>query len=343
MRTIAIIGAGFSGTATAVHLLRYAHTPARIVLIDDQMELAAGLAYSPDHHDWLLNVPAAQMSVDSSRPGELVDFARRQGMRVGTHDFLSRGLYGRYLSASLQDVTRSSRMELARIWGRVSRLTQLHNRARSWRIDLDDGHLLFADEVVLAVGNPRPARPAALQAIRGTRWYVHDPWTSWPQDRPDRAPRRVLLLGTGLTMADIALRLALRGPQPPAVLALSRHGRLPLPQTALSRAPLRAGAVASIRAAGGSLRELVSIVHALSDQANGAGGDWREVINAVRRIASEVWAGLSLEDRRRFLRHVRALWDVHRHRLPPAAAQELQQRRGSTSDVWQLAEGAAAH
>ena len=324
MRTIAIIGAGFSGTATAVHLLRYAHTPARIVLIDDQMELAAGVAYSPGHQDWLLNVPAAQMSLDASRPGELVDFARRQGMRIGAQDFLSRALYGRYLCASLLEATESSRMECARIWGRVSRLTQLHSRARCWRIDLDDGHLIFADEVVLAIGNPRPARPAVLQPIRGTAWYVHDPWTSWPQDRADRAPRRVLLLGTGLTMADVALRLGLRGPAPPEIIALSRHGRLPQPQTAFSRTPLRASAVASLRASGGSLRELVSIVRALSDQANGVGGNWREVINAVRRIAPELWAGLSIEDRRRFLRHVRPIWDVHRHRLPPAAAQELQ-------------------
>ncbi|HEV2270316.1 MAG TPA: FAD/NAD(P)-binding protein [Steroidobacteraceae bacterium] len=324
MRTIAIIGAGFSGTAMAVHLLRYAHTRARIVLLDDQMEMAAGLAYSPSQQDWLLNVPAAQMSLDSSRPGELVDFARQQGMRIGAQDFLSRALYGRYLCASLLDATESSRMEFARIWGRVSRLTQLHSRARSWRIDLGDGHLLFADEVVLAVGNPQPARLAALQAIRGTSWYVHDPLTSWPQDRPDRAPRRVLLLGTGLTMADVALRLALRGPEPPEILALSRHGRLPQPQTAFSRAPLLAGAVASIRASSSSLRELVRTVHALSLQANGAGGDWREVINAVRRIAPELWAALNLQDRRRFLRHVRPIWDTHRHRLPPAAAQELQ-------------------
>lgn len=175
----------------------------------------------------------------------------------------------------------------------------------------------------------RGPRGWPLQAIRGTRWYVHDPWTSWPQDRPDRAPRRVLLLGTGLTMADVALRLALRGPEPPEILALSRHGRLPQVQTAFSRGPLRAGAVASIRASGGSLREVVSIVRALSDQANGVGGDWREVINAVRRIAPELWTGLSIEERRRFLRHVRPIWDVHRHRLPPAAAQELQRMQTS--------------
>ena len=65
MRTIAIIGAGFSGTATAVHLLRGARSPVRIVLIDDQPQIAAGLAYSPGHRDCLLNVPAGQMSLDA--------------------------------------------------------------------------------------------------------------------------------------------------------------------------------------------------------------------------------------------------------------------------------------
>jgi uncharacterized NAD(P)/FAD-binding protein YdhS len=323
MRTIAIIGAGFSGTATAVHLLRRARTPVRIVLIDDQPQTAAGLAYSAGQQDCLLNVPAGQMSLDPSRPSELVDFAARQGIEAGPQDFLSRALYGRYLCASLNDASESAGVDCARIWGRVTRLAQLHNRARSWRIDLDDGHLILADEVVLAIGNPRPARLAALQTIRGTSWYVHDPWGAWQQERPGRAPPRVLLLGTGLTMADVALRLALRGSEPPEILALSRRGRLPQPQTVFNRTTLLTDAIATIRRSGGSLRKLVRVVHALSRQVNGVGGDWREVINAVRKIAPELWAGLGDADRQRFLRHVRPIWDIHRHRLPPAAADEL--------------------
>lgn len=309
--------------------MRHARTPLRIVLIDDQPETAGGLAYSPGQRDCLLNVPAGQMSLDASRPGEFLDFAVRQGIRAGAQDFLSRALYGRYLCASLQDARESAGMDCTRIWGRVTRLAQLHNRARSWRIDLDDGHLILADEAVLAIGNPRPARLAALQAIRGTRWYVHDPWGAWPQDRPDRAPRRVLLLGTGLTMADVALRLALQGPEPPEILALSRHGRLPQPQTVFDRATVLINAVATLRASSGSLRGLVRVAHALSRQLHGLGGDWREVINAVRKIAPELWADLTVADRRRFLRHVRPIWDVHRHRMPPPAAQELQRMQAA--------------
>ena len=127
MRTIAIIGTGFSGTATAVHLLKRARSPVRIVLIDNQPEMAAGLAYSPGQGDCLLNVPAGQMSLDASSPGELIDFAARQGMSVGPQDFVSRALYGRYLCDSLQNARESAGMECIRIWGRVTRLSQLHN------------------------------------------------------------------------------------------------------------------------------------------------------------------------------------------------------------------------
>ena len=320
MRTIAIIGAGFSGTATAIHLLRHARTPIRVVLLDDRPEMTAGLAYSAEQRDCLLNVPAGQMSLDVSRPAELIDFATRQGKRVGAQDFLSRALYGSYLSASLQDAIESSAMECVRIWGRAKRLTQVYGRAHSWRLDLDDGHVLFADEIVLALGNPGPARLPALQGLRGTSGYVSDPWSAWPEVKPAMAPRRVLLLGTGLTMADVALRLAFCGPEPPEILALSRRGRLPQPQTAFNRAALPNDAVATIRAAG-SLRELVRVVRTLCRQ---VGGDWREVISAVRKIAPRLWAGLSIADKQRFLRHVRPIWDVHRHRLPPAAAVELQ-------------------
>ena len=329
MRTIAIIGAGFSGTATAVHLLKRAGTPVRIVLLDDQPEIAAGLAYSAGQQDCLLNVPAGQMSLDASRPGELVDFGRRQGIRTGAQDFVPRALYGRYLAAGLQDAIESSPSgsACARIWGRAKRLTQLHNPTRYWRIDLDDGHFVFADEIVLALGNPLPAHLPALEPIRATHRYSRDPWSFWSQESPGRAPGRVLLLGSGLTMVDVALRLALRGPEPPEIVALSRHGRLPQFQTVFNRTALHSDAIATIRAASGSLRELVRVVRALSREVADAGGDWREVINTVRRITPEIWATLSIADRQRFLRHVRPMWDAHRHRLPPAAAEELQRLR----------------
>jgi len=51
------------------------------------------------------------------------------------------------------------------------------------------------------------------------------------------------------------------------------------------------------------------------------------VVTTVRGLAPFLWQRLTVSDRRRFLRHVHAYWDVHRHRLAPAAADALEEMR----------------
>jgi uncharacterized NAD(P)/FAD-binding protein YdhS len=47
------------------------------------------------------------------------------------------------------------------------------------------------------------------------------------------------------------------------------------------------------------------------------------VIDQLRPFTQDVWTGMSLADRKRFLRHLRPWWDIHRHRLPPSVAARL--------------------
>ena len=47
---------------------------------------------------------------------------------------------------------------------------------------------------------------------------------------------------------------------------------------------------------------------------------WQAVMDAVRPQVQALWRGLPLAERRRFLRHLRPWWDVHRHRIPPRSA-----------------------
>lgn len=63
-RTIVIVGAGFSGTAVALHLLRLPHSaPLGIVLIE-RAQMARGLAYARRDGSFLLNVPAGRWPED---------------------------------------------------------------------------------------------------------------------------------------------------------------------------------------------------------------------------------------------------------------------------------------
>lgn len=48
MKTLAIIGAGFSGVVTAIQFLRHASLGTKVVLIDRSAAMGPGLAYGTD-------------------------------------------------------------------------------------------------------------------------------------------------------------------------------------------------------------------------------------------------------------------------------------------------------
>jgi uncharacterized NAD(P)/FAD-binding protein YdhS len=54
--------------------------------------------------------------------------------------------------------------------------------------------------------------------------------------------------------------------------------------------------------------------------AEAEGADWRQAIDGLRPHLQGLWRGLDAPERRRFLRHARALWEVHRHRMAPEVA-----------------------
>ncbi len=66
--TIAIIGAGLSGTLTAIHLLSLSTSPLTIYLIDQTGRFGPGLAYSPPSEAFKLNVRANAMGAIASDP-----------------------------------------------------------------------------------------------------------------------------------------------------------------------------------------------------------------------------------------------------------------------------------
>ena len=96
--TVAIVGAGFSGTALAIHLLRQrGGAPLRIVLVDPRAEIGAGVAYATRDYPYPLNVAAGQMSVDSAYPRDFLDYLCDQGIHAEPGDYLPRQVFGEYL------------------------------------------------------------------------------------------------------------------------------------------------------------------------------------------------------------------------------------------------------
>jgi uncharacterized NAD(P)/FAD-binding protein YdhS len=313
-RVIAIVGAGFSGTALAIQLLRHAPAHAtRIVLVDPHEMIGAGVAYAARDYPYPLNVAAGQMSLDAAVPGDFLDYVKRQGIQAAAGDYLPRQVYGEYLRARYQEARAAAPARLECLHHRASALQLRRAQDGRWVLWLDDGAELRADQVVLALGNPPPASLPALRTIAATDRYVRDPWSIAAQGPIES----VLLVGSGLTMVDAALRLAAIRPRLRHIHVLSRHGWLPQPQASEHRPPHRPDVVRALAGARGSIRALVRAFGTLMREVQEGGGDWREVLALARSQLPAQWRELDRTQRARFLRHVRSLWDVHRHRVPP--------------------------
>ena len=264
------------------------------------------------------------MSANVADPGEFLRFAQRWPQATGD-DYLPRALYGDYLEATLAHAARrcapQARLECVR--ADVIALDGMR-RSSPVRLQLGDGAQLQADRVVLALGNPPPAPLPGTQSLGDSARYIADPWATEPTVR---AGETVLLIGTGLTMADVVLAGSATGRRAPTFHALSRRGLLPAQQTRLPPCATQEDRRALLLAACGSLRQLWRAVRALSQELDAQGGDWREAVALARALAPRLWQRLGAPERRRFLRHVRPYWDLHRHRLPESSAAALRELR----------------
>jgi uncharacterized NAD(P)/FAD-binding protein YdhS len=330
VRTIAIVGAGFSGTATALHLLHRARAHGQkihVLLLERGAEFGRGLAYAKSRYPYLLNVPASRMSATTTDPEDFLRFARRGNPQVSGEDFLPRSLYGDYLQNLLEgaaaELPRGSTLECLRAEV-IDIDPTAGDRDQPITLRLADYGSVYAHAVVVALGAPLARVPAAIRCT--AEWPVlrEDPWTD-TSPLENRSP--LLIVGTGLTMVDVVCAAADREPGI-EIHAVSRHGLLPLGQTAFRPHALTDDRGILARSAASASR-LMSAVRRLAEEAARDGADWREVVTLVRQEAPALWQRLTLEERGRFIRHARGYWDIHRHRVPAAVLARLDELRAS--------------
>ena len=264
---VAIVGAGFSGTTLAIHLLKEAASAAsprnlRIALIDPRSEIGAGVAYATRDYPYPLNVAAGQMSVDSARPGDFLDYLKSQGIHAAAGDYLPRQVYGDYLRARFAEARAAAPPNVEFVHHRAS-AWQLRRNDDRWLLWLDDGTPLPADDVVLAFGNPPPATPSELVRLAHSARYISDPWSIGTFANQEDIGS-VLLVGSGLTMVDAALRLAALRPRVRSIHVLSRHGWMPEAQASASLPAIKPDVAGALEAARGSTRRLVRAFRALT-------------------------------------------------------------------------------
>jgi uncharacterized NAD(P)/FAD-binding protein YdhS len=320
LTTIAVIGAGFSGTLLSLHLLRHCPPPIRLVLIERNSQFGRGLAYGTGNASHILNVPAARMSAFHDRPNDFLDWLSSQpgGEASGPHTFAPRLAFGAYIRALLnEEIKRNGRERLELVRGSV---TGLDRGTHPLVLTLDRDRSIEADFAVLATGNfPPEPMPAANASFYDTKFYRPDPWAADAFSGLDPAAP-VLLLGTGLTTVDAMISLLDQDHRGP-IYALSRRGLMPrrhasVPLPAPEHAPFPT-----------SLNALTRFLRQESERAIAQGSSWQPIIDEMRPFTVDMWQVMSLADRRRFLRHLRPWWEVHRHRMAGAVADRIDAAR----------------
>lgn len=295
IRHVAIIGGGFSGAMLAARL---AETGVRSSLIDRSGVFGPGLAYSTPFEGHLLNVRADRMSAVEGRSTDFVDWLRDNCPQYADPDgFAPRRLYGEYLQHRLNAV------RLAHP-GTIELVTAEVAAVEADGVRLGDTRVLKADTVVLATGNPAP-RVAGKRARR----VLSDPWALAALERIGPQDD-VIIVGSGLTMVDMALWLDAHGHRG-RIKVLSRRGLLPRAHGAHHDHPKPP---TGDMLAGPASRRLAAARRLAAD------GDWRGVMEGLRSLTARLWTEADIATRARWVRHLRPWWDVHRHRIPSGVA-----------------------
>ena len=313
---------------TAIHLLWRCGPGERVYLVERSGRVGPGLAYGSNHPRHLVNVRAENMSAFEDEPdhflrwlGRLEQKSREEtGERTIAGTFVRRSVYGRYIQELLREaITRQDggdnlflvaddAVAVRRAGGRLELVT-------------DSGRSHAVDAVVLALGN----LPPGGEQVPG---FMPSPWA---EDALAglRQGEPVVLLGTGLTMADSVLAMVDAGFAGP-IHAISRRGLL-------SHGHGPAPAWEGLRLTADDRRSLLALFIAIRREvrrASSEGVGWRAVIDAARPHVQTLWSELTPTDKARFVRHVRPWWEVHRHRMAPTVAATLAAlRRAGSLDI----------
>lgn len=321
LKTIAIIGGGYTGAAIAFHLAR-AQVAARIKIFEPRALLGGGLAYDDSNPVHRINVPATRMTLVPADPEHFQRWLDAAGALDGDGDawvggaaFPARQIFGRYVHAHLQPLVDAGRIEWI-----AEKIVAVDADRERWRLTTESGAQHGADLVALAATHNAPRPPRELLALVGDPKFAPDALAKGALDEIG-LDERILVVGTGLTAADVVCSLAAKSHRGPITM-ISRRGL-----RARGHAPVAFPAEGDFSAA--PSRQAVALlrrIRAAIRDAETQGRSWHSVLDAVRAQGPAIWAGLDPAARRRVVRHLRPFWDVHRFRSAPQVEAALDRK-----------------
>ena len=300
----------------------------KVAVVERAGAFARGVAYGTHTAEHLLNVPAAKMSAFPDQPNHFVEWLadRDELARLGIAElspssFLPRTLYGTYLTELFGEAQRIA----PGIETFEEEITDMELEGERVVLSSQSGNRISAAKVVLALGNFSPGDPPTKdRSFHRSQRYLNAPWSAASLSRIE-GDEDIVILGAGLTALDLLLSLRSKKAKG-KIHVVSRHGLFPQSHQVHTPQPdwFRGRELPQ------SILGMVRFLRAELNRGMAEGVDWRALIDALRPHTQRYWQSLNIEERRRFMRHVRPFWEPHRHRVAPQvlAVKDAMVRRG---------------
>ncbi|WP_197500366.1 FAD/NAD(P)-binding protein [Caballeronia udeis] len=315
---IVVIGGGFTGVAFVIHAIRAcpAGVDLDFTIVEPSAELGRGIAYGTSDPLHRINVPSDRMSLFAGDSTHATRWLKaHDAMDPGSSDgqgnsYVSRARYGEYVAATLDDVVANAASHV-RVKHRRATATGVRETESGYAVALGDGSHLETHRVALCFGHTPSEPPGVIdeQALRDPRLVTHP----WAPDALRAIPpdASVLLVGTGLTMADVAVTLIERA-HTGRITAISRRGLRARPHGLFSDA----ADFLDHSAPPASARELVRKLRQRIARDEARIG-WQPAADALRFDLPRIWSALPAREQWRVVKKLLPFWDVHRFRIAP--------------------------
>jgi len=314
---IVIVGGGLSGTLTALYLLKSNRNVEVFIVEKNKDRLFRGIPYSSVLEYQPLNVNARGMTLFENEPDHFFNWWNQNHFNYPEYannipqptDFVKRSIYGDYISETYREIADNN--PHVHIYNSEA-VDILQISKDKYLVQLFDGNQLEADKIILALGNFPPSDPAYIRGTSITKdpSYFSKPWSKNSINEVGKEDP-VLFLGSGLTTIDMVVSLLKRN-HTGKLFIISRRGLLPLKHISANAWTI------SFKTDDITTASLLfRLIKQEITEAAAEGADWRAVIDALRPHTQKIWMQLPLEEKRRFLNHIRPYWEVMRHRMPP--------------------------
>jgi uncharacterized NAD(P)/FAD-binding protein YdhS len=316
---VVIVGGGFSGAMTAVNIARLSDEPLDVTVVNRRPDVGRGVAYARRRPEYLLNVPAQNMSAFHDEPDHFLLWLRTRQEFESTPEaelrerFIPRQIYGDYLHSIVQHHLAPRRgARHVRFRSLIGDVVDIEPLDAGCSVHLADGSALDADRVVIATGNEAPAALPGTAELADHPSWVPDPWQPWEQ----RLPRQgsIVILGTGLTTVDAVIALGAVGWHGD-IHAVSRHGWFPHAHFRCFEYPDFPPPGVDLASLGlDRLVDLVQMHCAILEKRNVSPAI---IVDKLRPYTQRIWEHFTDKERLTFARQHAARWNVLRHRIAP--------------------------